>query len=235
MIFGQNRTKTIQSVFVSFSVHPYRVYGNVRRRTRTADKALGAIEGAARADWYTERVTDISLATRERVRAAWPTVLLELAAGDLVRDVLGRAGIADSVKRAYLDTEPGARKQWDEAREASADAFYDEALAIARKLPASSAGNGAQSGDTRERPALDSNERRLLVDTLKWAARIRNPRLYSDKQTLDVNVRTVDLTRIIQDANARLAQARAPALIEGKTGEIVPEVPVGAILESMLR
>jgi hypothetical protein len=52
----------------------------------------------------------------------------------------------------------------------------------------------------------------MKVDTLKWAARIRNPRLYGDKAQLDVNVRTLDLTRIISDAQARLAASR---IIEG--------------------
>jgi hypothetical protein len=162
-------------------------------------------------------------------------MMMELAAGDLIKDILKRHGVTDEAKRWYLRTAPDARRQWDEAREGSADAYYDEAVQVAR-APLT-AGNDATPDDARAR-SMDSQDRRLLVDTLKWAARIRNPRLYSDKQTLDVNVRTVDLTRIIQDANARLAASRPPALIEHTTGELVPEAgagTLGAILESMLR
>jgi hypothetical protein len=161
-------------------------------------------------------------------------MMMELAAGDLIKDILKRHGVTDEAKRWYLKVTPDARKQWDEAREASADAFYDEAVQVAR-APLT-AGNDATPGNAR--PRIDPQEARLLVDTLKWAARIRNPRLYSDKQTIDLNVKTVDLTRIIQDANARLAASRPPALIEHATGEVVPEAgagTLGAILESMLR
>ena len=122
-----------------------------------------------------------------------------LAAGELVRDVLQRHQVTDTMKRAYLASEPGARAEWDEAREASADAYHDEAVAVARGIPYT-----GETGDAR-----DANEKRLHVDTLKWAARVRNPRLYSDKATLDVNVRTVDLTRIISEAQARLEASRA--------------------------
>ena len=141
--------------------------------------------------------TRISEETRERVRKAWPDVLAGLANGELVRAVLVRHGISDPVKRAFLATEPGAQEDWDRAREASADAFMDQAL------------------ETANNPTDDAAHARTRIDTLKWAARIRNPRLYGDKQVLDVNVRTVDLTRIIQDANARLAAAREPRVIEG--------------------
>lgn len=145
--------------------------------------------------------TRISEETRERIRKAWPDVLAGLAAGELVRDVLARNGISSEMKRAFVLSEPGARESWDEAREASADALFDQALET------------ANNGD------LDPAHARVKVDTLKWAARIRNPRLYGDKAQLDVNVRTVDLTRIIQDANARLAAAREPRTIEG---EVLP-------------
>lgn len=142
--------------------------------------------------------TRISEETRERIRKAWPDVLAGLAAGELVRDVLARNGISIGEKRAFILGEPGAKEAWDEAREASADAFMDQAL------------------ETANNPTDDAAHARTRIDTLKWAARIRNPRLYGDKAQLDVNVRTVDLTRIIQDANARLAAAREPRTIEGQ-------------------
>jgi hypothetical protein len=52
------------------------------------------------------------------------------------------------------------------------------------------------------------------VDTLKWACAKRNPRTYSEKAQLDVNVKTLDLTRIISEANARLANAPRGRVLE---------------------
>jgi len=135
--------------------------------------------------------------TRERIVKAWPLILAGLASGQLVRDVLSAHQVSMDMKRAFILSEPSARSEWDEAREASADAFMDDALATACDSD------------------LDPAHARVKVDTLKWAARIRNPRLYGDKAQLDVNVRTVDLTRIIQDANARLIASQAGRIIEG--------------------
>jgi hypothetical protein len=108
--------------------------------------------------------------------------------------VLARAGLNADAMRAYKLENPAAREEWEAAREASADAFMDEALDISNNRD------------------VDPAHARMKVDTLKWAARIRNPRLYGDKAQLDVNVRTLDLTRIISDAQARLAASR---IIEG--------------------
>ena len=152
----------------------------------------------------------ISEDTRARITQAWPDLCARLAAGELVSDVLKSLGISDTMKRAYLASELDARKEWDDAREASADAFMDEAMRVARGEPIPN--NNGEPIDTRAR---DPQANRLHVDSLKWAARIRNPRAYSDKQTLDVNVRTVDLTRIISEANARLAAREAGRVIEG--------------------
>jgi hypothetical protein len=79
---------------------------------------------------------------------------------------------------------------------------------------------------------LAAQHARTRIDTLKWAARVRNPRVYSEKQTVDLNVRSVDLTAIIRDANARLAQAREPRLIEQVRDQATAMLPIGA--ESML-
>ena len=119
-----------------------------------------------------------------------------LADGELVRDALEQHGITRDMLRAFLVLEPGAQKEWDAARERSADAFMDQAL------------------DAANNRALDPAHARVKIDTLKWAARIRNPRLYGDKAQLDVNVRTIDLTRIIDAANQRLEAARAGRVIE---------------------
>jgi hypothetical protein len=61
---------------------------------------------------------------------------------------------------------------------------------------------------------LDPAHARNAIDTLKWAAKTRNPKVYSDKAVIDMNIRTVDLTRIITEAAARLAVHRAGRVIE---------------------
>lgn len=154
--------------------------------------------------------------TRARITQAWPDILARIAGGQFIKDTLKEYGFSDAELRAYLATEPNARAEWDAAKEQSADAFMLEALEVARN-PFEEVSIGPD-GKRLAEPLIvrrDSAHARTYIDTLKWAARIRNPRAYSDKQTLDVNVKTVDLTRIIQDANARLAAATAGRVIEG--------------------
>jgi hypothetical protein len=142
----------------------------------------------------------ISVEAAAKVRAAWPAIVQGFAAGELVKDVLARAGVTSDVLYAYMRAEPGARREWEDAREESGHAFMDRALDEAF---ATVDKEYAQHVRTR-------------IDTLKWAARVRNPKAYSDKATLDVNVRTVDLTRIISDANARLAAQRQGRIINAE-------------------
>jgi hypothetical protein len=135
----------------------------------------------------------------ERLLKAWPQFIVRLAAGDLVRDILKDYDVSRGVLYGYLAANPAAKREWDMAREASADSLYDEAMDNAR-------------ADVDKELAQHVRTR---IDTLKWAARIRNPRLYSDKSQVDVNVKTVDLTSIIRDAQARLEARQQGRLIEG--------------------
>lgn len=146
-------------------------------------------------------MTDISVATADKVRAAWSEILAAIESGSLIRDAHGKLGISRGMVEAFLRLEPARRAEWDAARERSADAFYDEALDVAR---------------TPSKSQVESSDARTRIDTLKWAARTRNPRLYGDRSAVDLNVRTIDLTRIISDANARLAAHRATSVIEGE-------------------
>lgn len=152
--------------------------------------------------------------TRAKVRAAWPAILEGLSGGAFIRDLCKEHGLSEHVLRAYRGENATADKEWATAREASGDAFAERALEMALN-PAQIV---PQEGDAPPLVIkLDPAHARNAIDTLKWAARIRNPRAYSDKSTVDLNVRSVDLTRIIQDANARLAAARAVGqVIEGE-------------------
>ena len=167
---------------------------------------LALIEGAANwrlwRAWYPVCVHSISNETRERVTALWPAMCARLAAGDLVRDVYKDAGISPFEAAMIKASNAALRVAWDQAREASADALFDEAM------------NNARVDVDKEL----AQHVRTRIDTLKWAARIRNPRLYGDKAQLDVNVRTVDLTAIIRDANARLASANIMRVVNDNSG-----------------
>ena len=146
-------------------------------------------------------MAEISDETRARINAAWPAMCARLAAGDLVKDIYSDAGISAFQAATFKAMNPAQRALWDQARAASADAYMDEAMAQAR-------------ADVNKELAQHVRTR---IDTLKWAARIRNPAMYSDKSQVDVNVRTVDLTRIIQDANARLIAQQQGRVIEHTT------------------
>jgi hypothetical protein len=82
------------------------------------------------------------------------------------------------------------------AQEESAEALIDEYLIELERKP---------------KDKVDAANKRTRLEMLKWIISKRNPRMYSDKMLHDVTVKTIDLTRIINAAEARLV-ARAPAI-----------------------
>lgn len=138
--------------------------------------------------------TRLSDALRAKIDAAFPDLLDVVADGGHIGKACENAGLKREHIRIRMLEQPSMRAQWDLAREQSAESYFDQIL------------------DIIHNPGADREHTRVKVDALKWMAAKRNPRAYSDKHTLDVNVKTVDLTRIVQDANARLAQARARAI-----------------------
>lgn len=143
----------------------------------------------------------ISIEARERIRPQFDRIVAGVASGRTVKAVLLEAGIDSSMWYEYLRAIPGARQDWDDAREQSGHAFMDEVLDEAR-------------ADVDKELAQHVRTR---IDALKWAARVRNPRAYADKATVDVNVRSVDLTKIISEANARLEAQRQGRIINAET------------------
>lgn len=134
---------------------------------------------------------------RARITAVWPDILSAVADGGVIGEILKGHGFSRDHLRVYLSTEPEAKRQWDTARELSAESFFEQAQAIANS------------------PGDDPKVARVRLQALMWMSAKRNPRLYSERAQLDVNVRTLDMTAIIQAANARLAAARPVAVIEG--------------------
>jgi hypothetical protein len=163
----------------------------------------------------------VSPETRAAIERVWPEILDAVATCELTLEgaalKLAKVGVR-SVQRYARET-PGARKELD-------DALLDGAELSVARIPQM----------VMEMP--DARRARVLAEYLWKIAASRDPQRFGQSARMQLDVRTVDLTRIIQDANARLAASRPPALIEHATGELVPEAgagTLGAILESMLR
>ena len=164
--------------------------------------------------------TRISTETRARITAAWPALLSGIASGRTIKSLLAEAGISADMIRCYRGEDPLADKQWADARLASADAYMDEAVSVARNPIAPQ----LQPDGTVLTMRIDPAHARTYIDTLKWAARVRNPRDYGDKQQIDMQVKSVDLTRIIQDANARLVAARTGRILDHEAGPLLADL-----------
>lgn len=142
--------------------------------------------------------TRIGDETRRKILAGWPSLIAAVADGANIGKACDALGVTRDHVRIYQLENAAAREEWIQAREASADAFADMAREIA------------------DNPGTDSKAARVKLQALMWLAARRNPRLYSERSQIDVNVRTLDLTRIIQDANARLAAAQVGRIVDGQ-------------------
>ena len=151
--------------------------------------------------------TRISEETAARIEAAYSGLLDALAAGEVMAPHYAAAGVSADQVRVWRVAVPERLAAWDAARQQSADAYADMILDVANNHK-------------------DSNAARVRIQALQWLAARRDPKVYADKAQLDVNVRTVDLTRIIEAANARLAAAQVGRIIDAQA------VPIG--LESVL-
>jgi hypothetical protein len=136
----------------------------------------------------------LSAETIARIAAAWDSLLQAVADGRPIGASILEHGFTPDMIRAYRRDNPAARADWEDARMQSADALADQIV------------------DTIGNNEIDPQSARVRVDALKWLAAKRNPRVYSDRVDHNVTVRTVDLTRVIADARARIAARRARAL-----------------------
>ena len=69
--------------------------------------------------------------------------------------------------------------------------------------------------DCMDEATTNAKGARVKANILQWMAEKRDPDKYGQRTRADINVKTVDLTAIIKDANARLAAAKEPRLIQG--------------------
>lgn len=152
----------------------------------------------------------ISDETRARVLKAWPAILDALASGAVVNEVLKKHKLTRGIMCAFLATEPNARNEWETAKEVSAEEFFDRLVQLAT----------SKFGD------IEPSRARAVMDSYKWLAAKRNPKVYSDRAQLDVTVKTIDLTRIITEANARLKAGREVLQASRAITVDMPALPV---------
>lgn len=132
---------------------------------------------------------------RARVTAAWPELLERVAAGEEVRHAIVAVGLARGAVRSYRALEPGADDEWQQARQDYAQSLFDEVMTLAR---------------TKSADQVAASDKRELLNHMRWTLQKLDPKNYSDKAQLDINVKSMDLTRIIEAANARILARTAP-------------------------
>lgn len=135
--------------------------------------------------------------TRQRIAAAWPDILERVRNGARVDKTCEHYAINRGQLWQYWSFDPERRAQWYDALKDSAEAFFDKAL------------------DAAENAGKDAKAARVMINTYQWIAEKRDPERFGQRTRADINVKSVDLTKIIQDANARLAAAKQGRVIDG--------------------
>jgi len=134
-------------------------------------------------------VTRISEETAARVAIAWPDILAAIALGSTIKAACAPHGLTANELWAFRSASADRRREWNDARTASADSFLEQIL------------------ETINNRLLDPAHARVRVDALKWAAAKRNPDHYSDRQNLHVT-QSVDLRPALEAAAQRAARIR---------------------------
>jgi hypothetical protein len=138
--------------------------------------------------------TRISDETRARIAAVWPDILERIAGGESVLDAAAAHGFKRADLWAFRTGNQELMAAWYDAMKESADAFTDKMLAAIVNV-------------------RDAKAARVQVGVLQWLAEKRDPERYGQRIRSDINVKTVDLTSIIRDAQARL-EARQNRMID---------------------
>lgn len=138
--------------------------------------------------------TRISEGTRAKCAAAWDDIMARISGGETVFDACAAHGLTRAMLWAYRADSEQLREAWKDALRDSADALFDEMLATARNS------------------RLDSRHARVKCNALMWAAEKRDPDRYAPRSKHDLTVKTLDLSPILQRAEARLRAAAQHAV-----------------------
>jgi len=135
----------------------------------------------------------------ERIAAAWPDILQSIADGNRVDLTCQRLGFERNQLWRFWSRHPQRRTEWYDAHKDSADAIIDKAI------------QAAECADG------DAKAARVKVSMYQWLAEKRDPDRFGQRTRADINVKTVDLTAVINDANARLAASKQGRIIDATT------------------
>lgn len=138
----------------------------------------------------------ISNEKRALIAQHWPDILDKVRHGARIDLTSAEYGLTRADLWAYRHGKPELVAQWYDAIKDSADAFVDRMVEV------------------MDEAGKDAKAARVRLAGLQWIAEKRDPDRYGQRTRADINVKTVDLTRIIQDANARLAAAKQGRVID---------------------
>jgi hypothetical protein len=140
----------------------------------------------------------ISVEKRAKIDGIWPAILQAIRDGARIDHTAAVYKLTRADLWAYRHGKPDLVAAWYDAIKDSADSFVDQMV------------------DVMSEADFNAKGARVKAGILQWIAEKRDPDRYGQRTRADINVKTVDLTAIIKDANARLAAAKDPRLIEGE-------------------
>ena len=141
---------------------------------------------------------------RALIAQAWPDILQDIRDGERVDLTCNKYGIDRRMLWKHWSTDPVLRAAWYDALKDSADAYFTKAI------------QAADDADVNPKAA------RVRANIYQWAAEKRDPDRFGQRTRADINIKTVDLTSIIADANNRLAAARQNRIIDVTPSNTAP-------------
>lgn len=167
---------------------------------------------------------------QRQVAAVFPDILQAIRDGARVDKTCEAYGLDRRIVWQYWSNTPALRTAWYDAMKESADAFLDKAM------------------DAAENAGKDAKAARVQLAAYQWIAEKRDPERYGQRTRTDLNIKTIDLTRIIQDANARLAAQQQGRIIDAtpnncdaldarahaESGKLIEDMTARAVLASIL-
>jgi hypothetical protein len=142
-------------------------------------------------------MASISSEKRARIDILWPEILQAIRDGARIDHTAAAHSLTRADLWAFRAGNPALVAAWYDAIKDSADSFVDQMVDVMKEAEGNAKGA------------------RVKASILQWIAEKRDPDRYGQRTRADINVKTVDLTAIIKDANARLAAAKEPRLIQG--------------------
>ena len=160
--------------------------------------------------------TRISKATRAAIAKAWPDIIDRFADGESLKAICSDYPFTRSSVIAFRREMGGEfESQYDTARRDSADSAIDDIV------------------ETISNSDLDHRTARNKLNALMWLAEKRNPDQYAQRVRQDINVKKIDMGKILADANQRVIdyerQRLQHAAVDAITVEPIVETNVSSV------